>query len=174
MPLSYYIDGYNVIHHAPDLRERAQGDFESARDLLIERVARFCAASQSEARIVFDGRGRRADPVQPFRAPPGLEVIYSPNRQSADALIERMVYQTTERREIVVVSADRGIRELCQGLGTLVMTPHNFLETVQETLERDQAGLEYLRRHHRRYTVEDWLDPDSREQLDALKRRLEE
>ena len=34
--------------------------------------------------------------------------------------------------EIIVVSGDRGIRDLCQTLGALIMGPDNFLATVRE------------------------------------------
>ena len=110
MAFLYYIDGYNVIHFCSQLRPLAEENFEAARDALVERVARFCAASGEVAKIVFDGRGHQAEPAPPFRGSPGMEVIYSPKSQSADAFIEREAYVAPRRGDVVVVTGDRGIR----------------------------------------------------------------
>ncbi len=54
MPSTYYIDGYNVIHHSSMLRPLADQDFEAAREAFIEKVGRFCVATGNEAKIIFD------------------------------------------------------------------------------------------------------------------------
>ncbi|MBN2308557.1 MAG: NYN domain-containing protein [Candidatus Hydrogenedentes bacterium] len=172
MPLTYYIDGYNVIHFCPALRPLADANFESARDALIERVARFCSASGDSAKIVFDGRGRQADPHLPFRAGPGLEVVYSPAHQSADALIERTAYHAPNRRDLVVVTGDRGIRGLCRGMGTLVMEPNHFLSTIDERLNRERDDLQRTHERHTGISIEERLDEASQSRIQALKKRL--
>ncbi len=174
MPINYYIDGYNVVHCCSRLRALIQDSFEAGRDALVDRVSRYCAATGEAAMVVFDGRGRAAEPMPPFHGSPGLEVVYSPTHQSADALIERAVYDAKNRRDIIVVSGDRGIRDLCRGLGALVMSPDNFLVAVDERLERDRAGLHAQQNPQTRSTIEDRLDPSARDQLEALKKRLEE
>jgi len=121
MPILYYIDGYNVIHHCDRLRALARVDFEAARDALVDRVTRYCCDAGQAARIVFDGRGRSSDRAAPVLSSPCIEVLYSSEQQTADALIERMVYETGKRTELVVVTSDRGIRDLCGGLGALTM-----------------------------------------------------
>ena len=126
MALMYYIDGYNVIHHCSQLKGLAMRNFEAARDELIEQVSGFCGNSGHRAQIVFDGSNQDPTPGELAYASPHLEVTYSSKRQSADAYIERRVYTASDRRSIVVVTADRGIRQLCQGLGTLVMAPRSF------------------------------------------------
>lgn len=174
MPVTYYIDGYNVVHHCSRLRALIQDNFEVGRDALVDRVSRYCATTGESATIVFDGRGRTPEPMAPFRGSPGLEVIYSPAHQSADALIERAVYDAKDRRNIIVVSGDQGIRDLCRGLGALVMSPDNFLVTVDERLERDRAGLRAQQNTHTSSSIEDRLDPSARDRLHALKKQLEE
>ncbi len=173
MPLTYYIDGYNVIHQSRSIRPLLKADFETARDALVERVARFCSVTGERAQIVFDGRGRRAEPALPFHRAPGLEVVYSPGHQTADALIERSVYNTVDRRHLVVVSGDSGIRNLCRGLGALVMSPASFLATVRETVGNSRASLERDHRANPRLRVEDRLSAENLRQLRRLKDRLE-
>lgn len=172
MPLLYYIDGYNVIHQSSSIRPLLDVNFEVARDTFIDKIARFCAATGEPAKIIFDGRGRRAEPVPvPYKAP-GLEIVYSPGHLTADALIERSVYQSTDRRHIVVVTGDSGIRELCQHLGALVMSPGNFLNAVREATAGTRSSLEQTRLVHRALRVEDRLSEENLKHLKALKDKL--
>jgi predicted RNA-binding protein with PIN domain len=174
MPLLYFIDGYNVIHRSKSIRPLLKTDFEVARDTFVEKVARFCAATGERATIVFDGRGRRAEPVPvPYKAP-GLDLVYSAGHQTADAYIERSVYQSEDRRHIVVVSGDVGIRDLCGHLGALTMSPDNFLATVREATASTRSALEQSRLVHKSLRVEDRLSERNLRHLHDLKRRLGE
>lgn len=170
---TYYIDGYNVIHQCPRLLRLTKTDFESARDSLIERVARFVGTTGDPSTIVFDGRGRNAEPHIPFRGPPGLEVIYSPGHLTADAVIERYVYSSSNRRDIVVVTGDRGIRDLCRGLGSLVMSPEHFLTIVEESLANSTAHLRTTFEKFSTNFLEDRLTNDARERLQRIKDSIE-
>ena len=104
---------------------------------------------------------------------PDLEVLYSPGHQSADALIERVVYAATNRRAIIVVSADRGIRDLCRNLNALVMEPDNFLASVREADGNTRSTLEFLERGDTLRRVENRLDERDLDQLRKLKEKLD-
>jgi predicted RNA-binding protein with PIN domain len=134
MAKHYYIDGYNVIYHSSALRSVIQRDLERARELLIDRVAQFCITTATETHLVFDGRGRsRADKIPHHRHVDHLHVIYTPLEKTADAWIEREVYKHHDRMQVCVVTNDRGIRDLCRGMGALTMDSENFLSTVHES-----------------------------------------
>ncbi|MDZ4860549.1 MAG: NYN domain-containing protein [Candidatus Hydrogenedentes bacterium] len=168
MPI-YYIDGYNVIYQCPRLLQLTRTDFESARDALVERVSRYSGTTGEPATIVFDGRGQNAQQHAPSPGAPGLEVIYSPAHLTADAVIERYVYSAANRREIVVVTGDRGIRDLCRGLGSLVMSPEHFLTIVEETLTNSTS---HMRANYEKFStnfLEDRLGDDAREHLKRIK-----
>jgi len=170
---SYYIDGYNVIYHSSILKPLALENFEAARDALIEKVARFCAATGHHAKIIFDGRGRRSQPLVPIEGAPGLEVMYSHGKQSADAFIERTVYAAPNPREIVVVSGDRGIRDLCRNLNALVIEPDNFLALIRETDGDTRATLQRIQRNDTLQRIENRLDDTAIERLLKHKQELE-
>lgn len=172
MGLTYYIDGYNVIHHCARLKQLAQHHFEAARDELMERVARFCSATDHLGKIVFDGPDRNHALPELGAIAPRLEVAYSSRHKTADALIERWVYTAENRRNIVVVTADRGIRQLCQGLGALVMTPEHFLTEVRDVLSHAQTELHLAHHAQRRYTLEDRLDERALLRLAKIKENL--
>jgi predicted RNA-binding protein with PIN domain len=171
MPI-YYIDGYNVVYHASALHAVPLSDFEAGRDRLVELVTRFSVATGSPIKVVFDGSGRRAENGAVASLAAGVEVLYSPGHQSADALIEREIYLLANRGDVIVVSGDRGLRELCRGLGAMVMSSDNFLETVRETLGR--ALLEQTHRQNSANIerLEDRLTREERNHIEQLKKRL--
>lgn len=173
MPDAYYIDGYNVIHMSRVLRPLAEADFEAAREALIDKVAVFCRATGHAATIVFDGRGLHyAEEIEHYRGVEGLRVLYSHGQLSADAVIERMVYESSNRREVVVVSGDRGIRALCRGMGAIVIDADNFLASVREIREEMDRGFDQQKKPSTMQRVEERLDATSLEWLQQLRDKL--
>ena len=173
MTTTYLIDGYNVIHQCPQLQPLAQRDFEASREVLVDRVSRYCSHTGECARVVFDGRGRRQDPSPPPCGTAGVQIIYSPGHHTADTLIERMVYSVANRRDFVVVSGDRGIRDLVRGYGGLVMSPAYFLTVIEDVLQRSSAALHTHTHQHRSNHLGDRLSDDSVNRLQRLKDRLD-
>ena len=172
----YYIDGYNVIHKSSLLRPLLDRDFEAAREALIDRVAAYCVTTGHEATIVFDGRGQQKPEIAPHhRGVTNLHVIYSPGHLTADAVIERTIFQRSNRLDHVVVTNDVGLRDLCRGMGSLVMDADNFLQTVRETDQHIDRALNRTKFHLPTTTfIEDALDEESLEKLDALRKELED
>ena len=169
MAMHYYIDGYNVIHHSSLLEPLARKHFEAARDALVEKVSRFCVATGCRAQIVFDGRGRHGRSADTTDTAPGVEIVYSPGHLTADTLIERTVHGATDRRAICVVSADRGIRDMCRGMNALVMEPDNFLATVRQAIETTRVTLDNIKTRDTLHRLENRLDDATRERLEEIK-----
>jgi len=168
----YYIDGYNVLHKSATLRPLMMQDFESAREALIDKVAHFCTATGKEATIVFDGQARHRPEIAPHqRGVRGLHVLYSPHSISADTVIERAVYKAPHRIDLVVVSNDHGLRDLCRNMGALVMQADNFLATVRESRSDIRAALARTRPISPP-VLEDHLDADTVARLKALRDKL--
>lgn len=173
MPDTYYVDGYNVLHTSSLLRPLVEQDFESARDAFIDKVAAFCVATGKRVVVVFDGRGRhQPEALIHNHRVAGLEILFSPSNLSADAVIERQIHQQSNRLEAVVVSNDRGLRELCRGMGALTMEADNFLATVREAAQETRATLDNVRRGSSIEHLEDRLDSGSMARLEDLKKRL--
>ena len=171
---TYYIDGYNVIHHSASLRPLLKYSFENARDALIDQAARFAIATGLQVKVVFDGRGRKAESSAPVLTAPGVEVLYSPGHLTADALIERIVYNSPDRKSVIVVSADRGIRSLCHTLNALVMDPDNFLASVKEKDALTRSIVQNLQKPDTASRIEERVDAETAERLRKLRDKLKE
>lgn len=168
----HLVDGYNVLHKCRWLTGLLRQDLETAREALIDRLAHYCSQTGTRVTIVFDGRGPQvAQHVAHNRGVASLEVLYSPAQLTADAVIERMVYETPRKMDVVVVTNDRGVRDLCRGMGALVMDAQHFLNSIQESRRETSETLERTRQptpHH----LQDRLDSDSMDVLKKLRDKL--
>lgn len=169
----YYIDGYNIIHAAPRWSELADQSLEAAREALIEATGAWCAATGNRATIFFDGQGKRTESAPHSPPPPGVEVIYTARRVTADAVIERGVYRAPKRSDVIVVSGDHGILDLCLGMGAMTMKPENFIDNIVQTAGYVSDRVEDTGKRRRLGPIEDNIAPESRDYLDRIKRELE-
>ena len=169
--MTYLIDGYNLMHSCRRLLATADHSFETARNELVDRVVRYCADTRDHAVIVFDGRGSHADIAQAEHYP-NVEIVYSPKHLNADTVIERRIYEATGRTNYVVVTGDRGIRDLCRGMGALSMTPDNFLTSMRTNSDQDRQVRQHSADQGKRNAVADRLSSDSLKALQALKDKL--
>lgn len=168
----HLVDGYNVIHQSQKLLHLIRQDMETAREAFIDKVAHFCVQTGKHVVVVFDGRGPRiVQKVAHNRSVPSLEVLYSPGHLTADAVIERMVYQSPRKMDVVVVTSDRGVRDLCRGMGALVMDTPNFLSSLEETRSAIRETVTNTRKPTPSH-LEERLNSASLERLAALRKKL--
>lgn len=172
MSVTYYIDGYNVIHHSPELSQLMRGHFEVARDKLIEEIIRWASASGQHAKLIFDGQGNRTESSDNHSNTKNVQIIFSSKNKTADMLIERAVFQSKRRDEIIVVSADRGITDLCMGKGALVMHPNGFWTTLNEATAETNRSIKNTQTR-KMGSLEDMLDDKTISHLEQLRKNLE-
>lgn len=171
MSEQYFIDGYNLLHAHPDWSELADRDLEAARETVVEAVNRWTIDRGTHACVFFDGQGRRHEKIAADAGRPSVEVVFTSSKLSADSLIERAVYTAQHRHAVIVVTADRGIRDFCLGLGALTMTPEHFLTSLYSpTIPPRRAA----RPGAPTATIEDTLDEDTARKLRELRGKLKE
>lgn len=168
----YYVDGYNVLHKSRSLRALVRQDLESAREALLERIGQYCISSGKHVVLVFDGRGRFRSEIAPHHLRvPHLEVQFAPEHLTADAVIERLIYNRNNRLDAVVVSNDRGLRDLCRGMGALTMEADSFLATIREDRQEITEKIT-VKRESTRDCLEDFLDTGTLSYLERLRKQL--
>jgi len=169
MSETYFIDGYNLLHFSPEWKALADDDLEAAREALVDFVARWCDASGHTARIFFDGRARQTSTAQLAAHLSRVEVVFSSHHKSADSIIERGVYDAKDRESIMVVSADRGILDLCRGMGAMTMRPDFFLDSAKGGVDTFSHRLRQRKRDGKFGSIEEHLDEDQRKHIDELR-----
>lgn len=123
------VDGYNVmrasarydllIDKTTDPKHFDTDPFDRARERVIADVAAY-AQKKYECYLVFDGANNLSDIPRETQSA-GIHVVYSRAGETADDVIERLVYLAHQQdREVVLVTSDMTIRQtVASGVATL-------------------------------------------------------
>lgn len=126
------IDGYNVIHAWGELNAASEIDFSLAREALIRLMCSYSAFKRCKVIIVFDaymvkdGRGSTEKYGD-------VTVVYTKERQTADAFIERATYEMAEDNYVRVVTSDMEEQFIILGNGAYRVSPKEFRTELDGT-----------------------------------------
>ncbi len=126
MAEQYLIDGYNLLYA---LRSISPQKNPLSREELFTKLSGFASLKQSRVIVVIDGSGD--DSEQHAYATSFFNVVLSQNK-TADAFIEKYLYDFKAQHSFVVVTADRAITHIARGSGAMVLSPSQFWEMVCE------------------------------------------
>lgn len=113
----FIIDGNNLIHQIPELRNLFLKNPESAQLTLYEKI-KLRTGKDGKLVLVFDGFGTG-----------NRDIIYS-GKLSADEIIRRFIEENYERNAVSVVSSDNYITSLAKACGCDVIKSKLFLENI--------------------------------------------
>jgi len=148
MSLQYVIDGYNIINH-PHFRQRHKEILNPAESLsAFIQEKRLGGSTKNKIIIVFDGYPSGSEAVQ---TRPGHSLVYS-RKLSADEKIKRIVEESADRKNIVVISDDKEVKLTARFLGARVMGVEEFVraKVQRRSLREDDsknAELSYSAMH---------------------------
>ena len=168
------VDGYNVIHAWPDLAPLIRsGRGDEARRQLITMLGEYAASSGDNVTVVFDAHGRARDRGV-GESIDGVTVIFGSSAQTADHVIERHVAIAAGRgdaRFVTVATSDRLQRDMVMAMGGSVIGAAALLDQVRG-VRAEQSDQNARRRREARFAnrLEDRLDPETRRQLERLRR----
>jgi predicted RNA-binding protein with PIN domain len=127
MPEEWLIDGYNLLHARASA---GHSQHPQKRSELLAELAGFASLKGQPVVVVLDGKGEPGElethDTKLFR------VVYS-QKVSADACIERTLYERRSTTLFTVVTNDRAIANIARGGGSRVMSCETFLETLKES-----------------------------------------
>jgi len=108
---------------------------EKARDGLIAALVGYRKIMDHEITVVFDGyKSGMASQSVSYKG--NVKVVYSRLGERADDVIKKTVSQ--ERREWIVVTADRDIVDHAWSVGSVPVPPDKFMDIV--TRQRPETG----------------------------------
>lgn len=115
--ITLIVDGNNVLAALGIRRPEAVEQW-------LNRVELSAVEKDWDAIVVFDG------PERYLRRETGPLVVRYMKGKTADSLIERLVYEAPDRRQVVVVTQDRAESQLVRGFGAMVWSPPRFAEEI--------------------------------------------
>jgi predicted RNA-binding protein with PIN domain len=115
------VDGYNIINKCAVLIKAKRKSIEYARGELFSIVQAYCDYTAREGVIVYDGsqKVRSTEKGNPM-------VMFSNKGESADTVIESLVYNLDDKSKAAVVTDDRAMSNLLFGMGASVISVKMF------------------------------------------------
>ncbi|WP_246945487.1 NYN domain-containing protein [Bacillus pinisoli] len=148
------VDGYNIIGAWPKLRELKQNDLSAARDLLIEKMAEYKAASGYRVIVVFDAHLVKG--IEKKKKDHKVEVIFTRESETADERIEKLARELKNvRTQIHVATSDYTEQWVIFGQGALRKSAMELLNEMNVFEKQIKTTLQ--KKHEKR--------PSSRIQL---------
>ncbi len=137
------VDGYNIIHAWPDLREIAENNLDAARSRLIEILRNYQGFRQSPVIVVFDAYKVKGNPGS-IEHLGGLDVVYTKEAETADMYIEKATYDLRKHHRVRVATSDGLEQVIILGHGALRVPAQAFEEEVRLAEEAIRAYLREL------------------------------
>lgn len=136
--------------------------FDAARMALMNDVATY-AQGRYDAVVVFDAADNLSD-ERPSFSPGGVRMVFSRTGESADTVIERYAVRAREQgREVLLVTSDNAIRATVGGIPITTVSSQLLVRDIQVT--NAEVAEAHTERTHMRMTMEDRLDPATRDAL---------
>lgn len=164
------VDGYNIIGDWPRLRKLKQESLEAARDQLIDDLKDYKAITGRDVIVVFDAHLSRGGQTEETVG--GIKMFYSKENETADELIERLVYEFEQekiRRHVFVATSDYVEQQVTFGSGALRIPARELGIEVQVAKTRIRERVESQVPHRNR--LDDHLTPEVREMFEKLRRK---
>ena len=123
--MRWLIDGYNVIRHDAEMRDRETGRLEAGRTALLALLASLAREMSDDFMVVFDGARRGGGALAGGR----VQVLFSRPPETADDVLRRLA--STHREGAVVVTSDRAVLDSARRAGAVGVTAGAFLDAVR-------------------------------------------
>lgn len=167
------IDGYNLLYAlAQKAGERVEerGSLEEQRDELIARCQNYSALAGTKTVLVFDAYSQ--DSPLYIEDMSYLRLVYTGKDQTADAFIERYLYQLPRMNRKMVVTSDNAVQTMSMMTGAERIPSREFINMMEESEKTHKAVRKDTRtsRNH----LSHYMDDDSLDQLEKIRRGLHE
>ncbi len=167
MPDVLIVDGYNFLYSWPELIRLKESSFAHARDKLIAELINYQAYWGGRVIVVFDAR-RVAGATETREKIDGVEVIYSREGETADAVIEKLVRNITIRGDIYVATSDNAEQQTILAGGALrlpVTELRVYIENARREMNRRATAKPPVN------TLDGHLRGETRQALEKWRRR---
>lgn len=147
------VDGYNIIHGWPELKEMAEVNMEAAKDKLISILSNYQGIKNNKIIIVFDAyrvKGHREERVDYGN----IHLIYTKEAQTADQYIEKFAHENNSKYNITVATSDGLQQIIVWGQGCLLLSARELKAEVEEANEKIRQENEKIQQTDRNYLGE--------------------
>ena len=135
-------DGYNLMHYFKQSSQMSEDNFDSARDLIINKLSSYGGYKGCKVIAVFDAY-KKEDNYGHVDLGQDISVVYTRFSQTADSYIEKLVHDYGKDYEITVASSDQAVQNMILTNGGLRMSARQ-LELELDALEEQALKNNYV------------------------------
>jgi predicted RNA-binding protein with PIN domain len=124
------------MYSDPELKALADSDLSHARDTLIHLICNYNGYKKLRVILVYDAY-KRPDNKGSIEEIGGITVVYTKERETADAYIEKASYDLAQKNTVRVVTSDYVEQLIVLGNGAIRVSANEFsaeLKTVAKEI----------------------------------------
>lgn len=163
------VDGYNIIHAWPELKELADENMDGARLKLLDALSNYQGIRKCEIIAVFDAyrvQGHAEEVIDYGN----LHVVFTREAQTADQYIEKFAHDHQKKYNITVATSD-GLQQLIiRGAGSALLSARELKVEVDEAGEKAKREYEEKQSIERNY-LGDVLSPAVKQQVEEMMKK---
>lgn len=143
MPECLLVDGYNIIHSWPELKELAKDNLDAARTRLIDIMCNYQGYKKCILILVFDAYKVKNNLGSSYKYH-NIYIVYTKEAQTADMYIERTTHELASKYNITVATSDALEQLIVLGQGG------KRISSRELRLEVERLDKEKLEEYHRK------------------------
>jgi len=160
------VDGYNIIHAWPELKELAEENMDGARMKLLEELSKFQGIQKCEIIVVFDAYRVQRNYEETMDWD-NIHVVFTREAQTADDYIEKFAHDNQRQYNITVATSDHLEQMIIRGAGCAVLSADELKEEITRINEEVMQIYRDSQRVRRNY-LGDALNQKSQKQIKKL------
>ncbi|HYE83189.1 MAG TPA: translation factor GTPase family protein [Clostridia bacterium] len=160
------VDGYNIIHAWPELKELADENIDGARMKLLDSLSNYQWIRQCQIIVVFDAyrvQGHREE-ITDYH---NIHMIYTKEAQTADQYIEKFAHDNQKKYNIAVATSDGLQQIIVRGSGCSLLSARELKAEIEEANKRIRQEYLEIQERDRNYLA-DALPAEAKQQLEVF------
>jgi len=161
MPECLLVDGYNIIHSWPELKELAKDNLDAARTRLIDIMCNYQGYKKCILILVFDAYKVKNNLGSSYKYH-NIYIVYTKEAQTADMYIERTTHELASKYNITVATSDALEQLIVLGQGGKRISSRELRleverldkEKLEEYRRKQAKGYNYLLEDIKNYNKE--------------------
>lgn len=160
------VDGYNIIHAWPELKELTEDNMDGARMKLLDTLSNYQGIRRCQIIVVFDAyrvQGHFEEVIDYHN----IHTVFTREAQTADQYIEKFAHDNQKKYDITVATSD-GLQQLIiRGAGSALFSARELKVEIERANERIRKEYQELKGINRNYLV-DVLSPAAKQQMKEI------
>lgn len=126
------VDGYNIIHAWPELKELAAVNLDAARTSLQDILCNYQGYKKCNVIVVFDGYKVKNNPGTVIQYH-NIHVVFTKEAETADQYIEKVTQQMNRQYSVAVATSDKLEQVIILGKGAMRLSARDLKKEIKET-----------------------------------------